>query len=64
MGRWSLIRLAEPGAWHCVDVEFDAAGEFIGWYINFQEPSGGPDPTLTLWISSWTSSSPLTAAGG
>jgi hypothetical protein len=34
----SLIRLAEPGMWHCVDVEFDAAGEFIGWYVNFQEP--------------------------
>ena len=34
----SLIRLTEPEAWHCVDVEFDAAGEFIGWYVNFQEP--------------------------
>jgi len=34
----SLIRLAEREAWHCVDVEFDAAGEFIGWYVNFQEP--------------------------
>ena len=26
----SLIRLAEPGTWHCVDVEFGAAGEFTG----------------------------------
>jgi len=34
----SLIRLIEPGAWHCVDVEFGAAGEFLGWYVNFQEP--------------------------
>lgn len=34
----SLIRLAEPGAWHCVDVEFGAAGQFDGWYVNFQEP--------------------------
>jgi hypothetical protein len=34
----SLIRLAEPGVWHWVDVEFGAAGEFIGWYVNFQEP--------------------------
>ena len=34
----SLIRLTEPGAWHCVDVEFDAAGEFTGWYVNFQQP--------------------------
>ena len=34
----SLIRLIEPGAWHCVDVEFDAAGEFIGWYVNLQQP--------------------------
>jgi hypothetical protein len=34
----SLIRLAEPGVWHCVDVEFDESGEFIGWYVNFQEP--------------------------
>ena len=34
----SLIRLAEPGAWHCVDVEFDATGAFIGWYVNLQEP--------------------------
>lgn len=34
----SLIRLAAPGVWHCVDVEFDDAGEFIGWYVNFQEP--------------------------
>jgi uncharacterized protein len=34
----SLIRLTEPGAWHCVDVEFDAEGKFIGWYVNLQEP--------------------------
>jgi Protein of unknown function (DUF402) len=34
----SLIRLIEPGVWHCVDVEFDASGEFIGWYVNLQEP--------------------------
>jgi hypothetical protein len=34
----SLIRLIEAEAWHCVDVEFDAAGEFIGWYVNLQEP--------------------------
>jgi Protein of unknown function (DUF402) len=34
----SLIRLAEPGVWHCVDVEFDETGEFIGWYVNFQQP--------------------------
>jgi len=34
----SLIRLLESGAWHCVDVEFDAGGGFCGWYINFQEP--------------------------
>jgi hypothetical protein len=34
----SLIRLIQPEAWHCVDVEFDAAGEFIGWYVNLQEP--------------------------
>jgi Protein of unknown function (DUF402) len=34
----SLIRLIEPGAWNCVDVEFGAAGEFVGWYVNFQEP--------------------------
>jgi Protein of unknown function (DUF402) len=34
----SLIRLIEPGAWYCVDVEFDAAAEFIGWYVNLQQP--------------------------
>jgi hypothetical protein len=34
----SAIRLAEPEVWHCVDVEFDETGEFIGWYVNFQEP--------------------------
>jgi hypothetical protein len=34
----SLIRLAEPGVWHCVDVEFDATGAFIGWYVNLQQP--------------------------
>jgi Protein of unknown function (DUF402) len=34
----SLLRLLEPKAWHCVDVEFDASGDFAGWYINFQEP--------------------------
>jgi Protein of unknown function (DUF402) len=34
----SLIRLIEPCAWQCVDVEFDAAGDFVGWYVNFQEP--------------------------
>jgi uncharacterized protein len=34
----SLIRLIEPGTWQCVDVEFDAAGDFIGWYVNFQQP--------------------------
>ena len=34
----SLIRLAEPGTWHCVDVEFDAVGEFVGWYVNLQQP--------------------------
>jgi hypothetical protein len=34
----SLIRLVEPGAWHCVDVEFDADRCFAGWYVNFQEP--------------------------
>ena len=34
----SLLRLAEPDTWHCVDVEFDASSEFAGWYVNFQEP--------------------------
>jgi predicted RNA-binding protein associated with RNAse of E/G family len=34
----SLFRLLEPGAWHSVDVEFDAAGAFAGWYVNLQEP--------------------------
>ena len=34
----SLIRLIEPDTWQCVDVEFDAAGNFAGWYVNFQEP--------------------------
>ncbi len=34
----SLFRRTEPDAWHCVDVEFDASGEFAGWYVNFQEP--------------------------
>lgn len=34
----SLIRLIEPGAWQCVDVLFDAAGNFDGWYVNLQEP--------------------------
>jgi hypothetical protein len=34
----SLIRLIEPDTWQCVDVEFDAAGAFSGWYVNFQEP--------------------------
>src|ERR1700689_4315113 len=34
----SLIRLAVPGVWHCVDVEFDATGAFIGWYVNLQQP--------------------------
>ena len=34
----SLIRLIEPGAWNCVNVEFGAAGEFVGWYVNFQQP--------------------------
>lgn len=26
----SLLRLTEPDTWHCVDVEFDASGEFAG----------------------------------
>jgi predicted RNA-binding protein associated with RNAse of E/G family len=30
--------MLEPGAWHSVDVEFDAAGAFAGWYVNLQEP--------------------------
>lgn len=34
----SLIRIVEPHAWHCVDVEFGAGGRFDGWYVNFQEP--------------------------
>lgn len=34
----SLIRIVEPCAWQSVDVEFDAAGNFSGWYVNFQEP--------------------------
>jgi hypothetical protein len=34
----SFIRLIEPDTWHCVDVEFDAAGKFDGWYVNLQEP--------------------------
>jgi hypothetical protein len=34
----SLIRLIEPGAWRCLDVLFDAAGNFDGWYVNLQEP--------------------------
>jgi hypothetical protein len=34
----SLIRLIEPDAWQCIDFEFDAAGSFSGWYVNFQEP--------------------------
>jgi hypothetical protein len=34
----SLIRLIEPDAWQGVDVEFDAAGNFAGSYVNFQEP--------------------------
>jgi hypothetical protein len=34
----SSVRLIEPGAWNCVDVEFGAAGEFLGWYVNFQQP--------------------------
>jgi len=34
----SLIRLVEPGAWHCVDVEFGPGGRFDGWYVNFQTP--------------------------
>jgi hypothetical protein len=34
----SLIRLLEPETWQCIDVEFDAAGAFCGWYVNFQEP--------------------------
>ena len=65
----SLIRLIEPGAWNCVNVEFGAAGEFVGWYVNFQQPfqragSRLTPSVLTPWISSWTSSSRLTAAGG
>ncbi|WP_412542983.1 DUF402 domain-containing protein [Longispora sp. K20-0274] len=34
----SLIRLITPGAWHGVDVEFDASGRFEGWSVNFQTP--------------------------
>jgi hypothetical protein len=34
----SLIRIVQPGAWHCVDVEFGPGGRFDGWYVNFQEP--------------------------
>lgn len=34
----SVIRIIEPGAWHCVDVEFGPGGRFDGWYVNFQEP--------------------------
>lgn len=34
----SLLRLIRPGDWHCVDVEFDARGEFVSWYVNFQTP--------------------------
>jgi len=34
----SLLRLIRPGDWHCVDLEFNAHGEFESWYINFQTP--------------------------
>jgi hypothetical protein len=35
----SFLRLITPGAWHAVDVEFDADGRFDGWYVNFQTPA-------------------------
>ena len=35
----SFLRLITPGAWHAVDVEFDAGGQFDGWYVNFQTPA-------------------------
>jgi hypothetical protein len=35
----SFLRLITPGAWHAVDVEFDAQGKFDGWYVNFQTPA-------------------------
>jgi hypothetical protein len=34
----SLLRLVSADAWHCVDIEFDAQGQFDGWKINFQAP--------------------------
>jgi predicted RNA-binding protein associated with RNAse of E/G family len=34
----SVLHLVEPGAAHAVWVMWDRAAEFLGWYVNLQEP--------------------------
>ncbi|MEM7274261.1 MAG: DUF402 domain-containing protein [Actinomycetota bacterium] len=33
-----FLRLLPADLWFCLDVEFDAEGHFVGYYVNFQTP--------------------------
>ncbi|MEX1102728.1 MAG: DUF402 domain-containing protein, partial [Dehalococcoidia bacterium] len=37
-GRWNALFLVEPEAWHATWVWWTPDWEFLGWYVNFQEP--------------------------
>lgn len=36
--RWNALFLVEPGAWHATWVWWTPNWEFLGWYVNLQEP--------------------------
>ena len=53
------LRLALPGEAHSVDLYWGETGEFLGWYVNLQDPlTRGPigfdtgDHILDLWVRS------------
>ena len=36
--RWNALFVIEPGAWHATWAWWTPAWDFLGWYVNFQEP--------------------------
>jgi len=36
--RWNTLFVHVPGAWHSAWVQFSPGWEFLGWYVNFEEP--------------------------
>jgi predicted RNA-binding protein associated with RNAse of E/G family len=36
--RWNALFLIEPGAWHATWVWWTPDWQFLGWYVNLQEP--------------------------